>query len=402
MRSYSLPSLEVILSCSSQTYTGGERDHISWQNWSGHFSGPVNSLFEPATLPDLVNRIQLASSQGHKVHVQGSGWAFEDIAYSPDWMISLAGLKKTLTAVTNSALNSAWSAKQMAGTDFLFHVEAGATISDVNLALDALNLALPTLGGSNGQGLAGAISTSTHGGDLEHGPLAEMVMAMHLVTMNGREIWIERATQPITDDFALAKALSCPDTEILRNDDVFNALLVGFGRFGVIYSYVLRVQPAFRLAEWTTKIARTVLTSKLRDGLAANTFLTPLLGVLPDPPPALGALNVANPHGLEVAFDTNNLGECYVKRRWLTTNTQDLNMADSQNTLCTVGAAGVLGAALAVLGASVAIPVFGIAVSAHMAALTASLAADPTMTPGDMLAKVLNAFWSLGLGGAIP
>jgi hypothetical protein len=57
---------------------------------------------------------------------------------------------------------------------------------------------------------------------------------MKSVTINGREVWIERASQPITDDVPVANALTCPDTEILRNDDVFNALLVGFGRFGVL------------------------------------------------------------------------------------------------------------------------------------------------------------------------
>jgi hypothetical protein len=390
------------VTCPSPNYSGGQTNNIPWQNWSGHFSGPVNSLFEPDTLPDLVNLIQLASSQGHAIHVMGSGWAFENIAYSADWMINLARLNKQLTAVTDSALNGTWVANQNAGTDVLFHVEAGATIATVNDALCKKGLALATLGGASGQGLAGAISTSTHGGDPSHGPLAEMVMAMHLVTMNGREIWIERASEPITDDFALANALSCPDTEILRNDDVFNALLVGFGRFGVIYSYVLRVQPAFRLNEWTTKIPRIVLTTKLREGLAANTFLTPLLSLLPDPPSTLGVSNIMNPQGLEVVFDTNNLAECYVKRRWLTTDLTDVNMSNSPNTLCVIGAAGVLAAAGAVLAPLAGVPFVGIPIGIELAALSVSLTTNPTMTAGEMLAQVLAAFWTLGLGSSIP
>ena len=221
------------MTCPSQTYTGGEADNTAFQNWSGRFSGPVNSLFTPDSLEELVNRIQLASSQGHKVHVVGSGWAFEDGAYSPDWMISLDRLNQRITAVTDTAINNAWKARQAGGFGTLFHIQAGAKIYEANAALDANGLGFGTLGGNNGQGLAGAISTSTHGGDLQHGPLAEMVKAMHLVTMNGREIWVERASDPITDDISLAQALTCPDTEILRNDDVFNALLVGFGRFGV-------------------------------------------------------------------------------------------------------------------------------------------------------------------------
>ena len=149
-------------------------------------------------------------------------------------------------------------------------------------------------------------------------PFPDMVMAMHLVTIDGREVWVERASQPITDDVPLAMALACKDAEIVRNDALFNSMLVGFGRFGVVYSYVLRVQPAFRLAEWTCKIPRLSLTTLLRNGIASGQFLRPLLNVLSAPPAPLGALDVSNPRGLEVAFDSLNTDQCFVKRRWLT------------------------------------------------------------------------------------
>ena len=163
----------------------------------------------------------------------------------------------------------------------------------------------------------------------------------------------------------------------MRNDELFNALLVGFGRFGVIYSYVLRVRSAFRLAEWTARIPRTVLTGALRNGIAGGIFLAPLLAMLPAPPPALGALDLVNPVGLEVVFDTNNLAMCWVKRRWATSDPADLNMTASANPLCDIGAGGVLAAGLLVLGAWTAVPVFGAVVGAKMTELSASLAADP-------------------------
>ena len=390
------------MACPSQTYSGLQRDGISWTNWSKRFSGPVGSYFEPDSLADLVNVVQRASAQSHMLHVVGSGWAFENIAWSPDWMVSLSRLNRRLANVTGSALNPQWAASQVSGADRLFHIEAGATIADLNDALAAAGLAMPTLGGNVGQAVAGALSTSTHGGDPTQPPLADAVMAMHLVTVNGRELWVERASQPITDDVALALALPCRDAEIVRNDDLFNALLVGFGRFGVIYSYVLRVRPAFRLAEWTTSIPRTVLTTALRDGIAGGTFLAPLLTMLPTPPATLGALDLANPVGLEVVFDTNNLALCWVKRRSATNDNTDLNIAGSENLLCQIGAAGVLAAGLFVLGPFVAAPLYGVAVSAKMAELQASLAANPAMTAGEMLARVLAGFWALGLGWAIP
>ena len=146
-------------------------------------------------------------------------------------MVSLRWLNKPLSGVTDGALNVQWAAKQAAGQDMLFHVEAGATVADVNDLLAERGLAMPTLGGANGQAIAGAISTGTHGGDVEVPPLADAVMAMHLITEGGRELWIERTSQPITDDAALGVALahSCPNAAIVRNDEVFNALLVAVG-----------------------------------------------------------------------------------------------------------------------------------------------------------------------------
>jgi hypothetical protein len=392
------------MACPSQNYSGGQTGPRTWTNWSGRFSGSVATFWEPDTLADLVNVVRRASTGGHMLHVVGSGWAFENLAHSTDWMVSLRRLNKALSGVTDGALNAQWTANQAAGMDVLFHVECGATVADVNDLLAARGLALPTLGGANGQAIAGAISTGTHGGDVEVAPLLGAVMAMHLVTEGGRDLWVERASQPITDDAALGAALarSCPDTEIVRNDAVFDAMLVGFGRFGVLYSYVLRVVPAFRLAEWTTVVPAASLTAALRDGIAGGTFLAPLLTMLPAPPAALNAANVSSPRGLEVVFDTNNLGTCFVKRRWATADTTDLGMSNSQNPLCAVGAPGVLAAALTVLGPFAAIPFYGVAVSAQMTALTASLAQNPLQPAGEMLARVLSAFWFLSLGWAIP
>jgi FAD binding domain len=377
---------------------------FTWTNWSGRFSGQVSTYWEPDTYADLVDIVRNASAAGHMLHVLGSGWAFENIAYSPDWMVSLKRLNSPLSTVTSGALNAQWAANQAAGQDVLFHVEAGAKVADVNDYLTQRGLAMPTLGGANGQAIAGAISTGTHGGDIDVPPLADAVMAMHLLTEGGRELWIERQSQPITDDAALGFALSAssPNVEIVRNDDSFNALLVAFGRFGIIYSYVLRVRPAFRLAEWTTKIPAASLTAALRNGIAGGTFLAPLLAMLPPPPASLNAINIASPRGLEVVFDTNNLGMCYVKRRWPTNDTTDLGISNSQNQLCVIGAAGVLAAALAVLGPFGGIPFYGVAVATQTAVLSASLTANPNQTAGQMLAQVLSVFWSLGLGWAIP
>lgn len=421
------------MSCPSQTYAGGETPGFRWESWSGRNFGTV-TMFDPRTLPDLVNVVQRAEREGRRLRVIGSGWSFENIAFSPEWMVRLGSLKKRIFDVIPAALNQRWADLQVSDPNSrLFHVMAGITLADLSDALAAAGLALPTMGGSNGQTLGGAISTSTHGGDISLPPLPDLVMAMHLVTVGGREVWVERASEPITDDVPLAMALECPDAEIIRNDDLFDSLLVGFGRFGIVYSYVLRVGPSFRLAEWTTEVPRFILTELLRQGVSQRTFLAPLLSILPDPPPALGAINPKNPRGFNVIFNTQKMDTCFVRRRWLTQGA-DLNVAWEPNPMCQKGAAGILheavapyrgvyagGAGAATVATAIVAGTFSfglgaVIVSAASQALAAALAVkleeqahwlevnfaqNPSMRAGDMLALVLRSLWNLGLGDEI-
>jgi hypothetical protein len=136
-------------------------------------------------------------------------------------------------------------------------VEAGIKVRALCEWLDARKLSPKTLGGSAGQSIAGAISTGTHGGD-DAPPIADMVKAIHLVTAGGRELWIERAADPLTDSAALAAAVPCLADGIIRDDDWFDSVLVSVGRMGIVYAFVVEVDPAYLLAKtvtletWTT------------------------------------------------------------------------------------------------------------------------------------------------------
>ena len=51
--------------------------------------------------------------------------------------------------------------------------------------------AFQTLGGAGGQTVVGPSTTGTHGGDFDRPPLADSVLAMHLVSDGGKHYWIE-------------------------------------------------------------------------------------------------------------------------------------------------------------------------------------------------------------------
>lgn len=108
--------------------------------------------------------------------------------------------------------------------------------------------AFKTLGGAGGQTVFGALATGTHGGDFHNPPIADAVMAIHLVADGGKHYWIEpetrRAGLPVLTDDNLLMALYEPrggpgNFKVMRNDDLFNSVLVSAGRFGIVYSIVV-------------------------------------------------------------------------------------------------------------------------------------------------------------------
>lgn len=119
--------------------------------------------------------------------------------------------------------------------------------------------AFRTLGGAGGQTVFGALTTGTHGGDFREPPIADSVLAVHLVTDGGKHYWIERKTdhrfEKMTDDNKL-RALygdalyGGPDNfDIRRDNNLFNAVLISAGRFGIVYSIVVGAVRQYTLHE---------------------------------------------------------------------------------------------------------------------------------------------------------
>lgn len=402
------------------------RENIQWRNYIGFVDIEVERYWEPESLRELRELVEAADREDKHVHAVGAGWSFEDVAATRDWMVDLRRLGRVIDTFVNpihvsGALTDEWLARLPGTNDRLVHIEAGARLFDLCHELDDRNMALPTLGGALGQHLAGAISTSTHGSDIDQPPLCDLVQAVHLVTTGGREMWIESASRPLTkDDAALRDALvarppddrASPDLEIVRDDDLLHSVIVSMGRFGVIYSFVLEVTPAFRLAEFTQTLTWTEVSAALADGVGDDDPFANLVAQLDDPPSTLNISEPANYRYLDLAFGTRNINTCHVRRRWVTTEAGDLNMAPTSDFLCHKGAAnGILLAAAEGLhiyaGIVAAIPGYGLVKSPEIVARAAGLqrlAGDPHLTGGRALAAASNAIWSsqvAGVGGEL-
>jgi FAD/FMN-containing dehydrogenase len=304
-------------------YIGTDGTNALTRNWSGEVSFNPQVYRSPASLPSLVEVVAAATEQGKSIHAIGSGWAFEDCAKTDGVMVSLSNLNSQLTNVLAGGipLTQHWQSIQSYGPNQLVHYEAGILLTDLCDSLDQVGLALPTLGGSRGQSLAGAMSTSTHGGDWQQTPLPEIVRAVHLVTTGGQEVWIESATAPLTrpdgNDSALRSVLPCNTTLIIRDDNVFNAVRVACGRFGVIYSVVLEVRPQFRVVQVVTKPSLTDVMVALRAGQGTPSVFTPLFRLLNDIPLPAGYDDAKGvPYFLQVLFNSQRPSDVWATRRW--------------------------------------------------------------------------------------
>jgi hypothetical protein len=75
----------------------------AWSNWAELGGGPGNTLYQPSSPAKIAWIAQNAQAKRQHIHVGGSGRAFEDCAYSPDFMVGLVGLRTSRPAVWRSA-----------------------------------------------------------------------------------------------------------------------------------------------------------------------------------------------------------------------------------------------------------------------------------------------------------
>jgi hypothetical protein len=402
--------------CKAADFTGQHLQGAKWLNWSGDVEFAPADYWEPAHsdgtaidgLTSLVHAVVEAGEAGQSIHAIGSGWAFEDAAASDGAVVSLRQLDRQLDYVVGGAapaLTPTWQGQQTDShsTTVLLHVEAGIRIATLSALLRSQGLAMPTLGGSNGQSLAGAISTSTHGGDWNQPPFPDLVRAIHLVGDDGKERWIEPASGAITrsddDNAELRGALPCGDTEIVRDDRVFRAALVACGRFGIFYSLVLEVRRAFRVVEVVNTPSRAEVLQALRDGVAQGTVLTPFFDLLaPLPIPAGIDDAMGTPYFVQVLFNSQNPENLWVHRRWETevaASIPDDNVITGEVDTDGLVAVGLIPVINGALGAAALLEGPGVALYLTLFVIpefNAKMVGHP-LTLGYVVAAGLDALW---------
>jgi hypothetical protein len=232
-----------------------------WQNDTGNQGIDPLRQVTPTTLEELRALVREAERDGCTVRAVGSGHSWSDVALTDGILVHPTGLTRPLDLEPDLL-----RADPDGVAPILVRVEAGMTIADLNDHLHRSKLALPNMGGFDGQTVAGVISTSTHGSGIGFGPLSDLVRSLDIVGAGGTVYRIEPSDGPSDPETYRERY---PDRELRQDDRWFDAAVVGMGCMGLIYSVILQVRPMFYLRE-----VRTMSKwSRVREELARGDVL---------------------------------------------------------------------------------------------------------------------------------
>lgn len=217
---------------------------------------PANTWLQG--LRDLRALVKEVAGRGARLRAQGGLWSLSDVAWLDDEVVAINALNQLDASLPATALHPAARAD---GRRYVF-VQAGISVVDLHLALEKHGLALPTCGASNGQTLAGAIATGTHGAAIDVGSMQDYVAAIHLVGADGDAAWIHRATRPVVSD-AFAQV---SESRVIADDALFDAALVNVGCFGVVHAYLLEVWDRYLLELYVQRTSREKVLAAMVSG----------------------------------------------------------------------------------------------------------------------------------------
>lgn len=241
-------------------------NETDWENWhqTSHIGGKVAKRFTPHNLwedgtfassrrfrPGLAGLqriVRRARQEGRRVRAHGSSWSLSEAPYTDDFLINCARLTNWWIGVqTESMIESAAHTERK---DRLVWCQTGTTIKTLNAGLENRGLSLPTSGASNGQTFVGAMSTGTHGAAHSVGSIQDYVLGLNLIDGTGKSFWVERESHPVMSE----EFCDYLGAELIRDDDLFDAAVVGFGSFGVVHSVIFEAEPIYLLERHVDRV----------------------------------------------------------------------------------------------------------------------------------------------------
>src|SRR3954465_2487326 len=225
------------------------------QNFTVHFT--KDACFK-LTLPDVATTssekykattanfmwlIQHALDNNLEMRAMGNGWSFSEVAVCTGGVVDTKALRLSF-ALRNSFVAPEYLNSGKKSTD-LFFVQCGISILQLNEKLEAGGRSIKASGASNGQSIAGATSTGTHGSAYKVGAVHDTIVGLHIITGANRHVWLEKKSNPVASD----EFINWLGAEKISHDDIFNSAVVSFGCFGFIHGILIETEPVFLLEE---------------------------------------------------------------------------------------------------------------------------------------------------------
>lgn len=247
---------------------------------------PPFDTYNEAT-KELQGIIRACLDDGKSLRAHGSLWSLSKVAVTDGRLIDNTALRLAFE-VPQPLTDPAYSGDAAK----LRFVECGNSVAALNDYLFASGLSIKGCGSNNGQTVAGALSTGTHGSAYRFGAMQEMVVGLHLITGPGKHVYLERKSAPVMQpDFARSI-----DAEFIRDDTLFNAALVSFGSFGIIHGIMIETRDLFALNAVRFRYPYNDILKAAID--ACDPTHIPL-------PPEAGNIDRNKPYHFEIFFSPN-------------------------------------------------------------------------------------------------
>lgn len=202
---------------------------VNWSNWAGTVENTAGIAY-PESETEIVQILQTAHAKGQTVRPVGSGHSF-----SPLCQVGPEGLLLSLDRYTG-IVSVDLEKKQV-------RARAGTKLRVLNNLLFEHGMAMQNLGDIDIQGIAGALTTGTHGTGTAFGVLATQIVALRLICPNG-------------------EILDCSATQ---HPDVFKAAQVSLGVLGIISEITLQCAPVYTLELTTGKAPLDEVIERYQD-----------------------------------------------------------------------------------------------------------------------------------------